>query len=149
MDVTLRISQPSLGFRSIMLPKSAILSSGNGREPVSAAPRKLSQLLADFGVSSTRSSKSEAASLSLPVSEPPVASAPATPAREAGGATTWMPKRHVPDAARGDSHLSALFDRVEALLGTPTATDYYRAYTGDALCGHGIASTGMAMVAER
>ena len=34
-----------------------------------------------------------------------------------------MPKRHVPDAARGDSHLSALFDRVEALLGTPTASE--------------------------
>ena len=123
MDVTLRISRSSLGLHRIMLPKSAVPSSGSGREPASAAPRKLSQLLADFRVSSTRSPKSEAASLSLPVSDPPVASTPVAPAREADGATTWMPKRHVPDAARGDSHLSALFDRVEALLGTPTASE--------------------------
>ena len=52
-----------------------------------------------------------------------VAIAPSAPARETGGATSWMPKRHVPEAARGDSHLSALFDRVEALLGTPTLSE--------------------------
>lgn len=32
-------------------------------------------------------------------------------------ASNWMPKRHVPDAVRADSHLSALFNRVQSLLG--------------------------------
>jgi predicted ATPase with chaperone activity len=34
-------------------------------------------------------------------------------------ATSWIPKRHVPDVVRTDSHLSALFSRVQNLLGTP------------------------------
>ena len=37
--------------------------------------------------------------------------------QDAGTAVSWMPKRHVPESVRTDSHLSALFSRVQSLLG--------------------------------
>lgn len=94
--------------------------SGNRRGENAAPARSLSQLLADFGIaaptgvqprhaennvsSASRTEPKETKRISRPVA--------------AGGVTTWLPKRHVPEAARSDSQLAALFDRVEALLGS-------------------------------
>lgn len=120
-----------------MTSQSAVPASTSGNDTASPSPRKLSQLLADFGVSraSGRAFKSSAASESpsthtagVSHAQPnlvvvPVGGHEATSVKEPGGAATWMPKRHLRDAARSDEQLSALFDRVEALLGTPVATE--------------------------
>jgi hypothetical protein len=37
---------------------------------------------------------------------------------EVDSATSWLPKRHMPDAVMANSHLSALFSRVQTLLGS-------------------------------
>ncbi len=37
--------------------------------------------------------------------------------------TSWIPKRHIPDAVLADSHLSALFSRVQTLLGAQQSVD--------------------------
>ena len=57
------------------------------------------------------------------LAEPPVAhvnansNATVADADESQSETSWMPKRHVPQAVLADSHLSALFSRVQSLLG--------------------------------
>lgn len=76
--------------------------------------RDLSQLLAEFGIQSTPKADE-------PNPQPEHRSEHASPQPAAPGITSWLPKRHVPEAVRGDSQLVALFDRVEALLGSPTA----------------------------
>ena len=86
--------------------------------------RDLSQLLAEFGIPSGNAAKSESASVDGNAGRD--SRAPSTPMSASPGAvgiTSWLPKRHVPEAARGDSQLVALFDRVEALLGAPNATE--------------------------
>jgi len=40
-----------------------------------------------------------------------------TVASDADSATAWMPKRHVPESVLTNTHLSALFNRVQSLLG--------------------------------
>ena len=42
---------------------------------------------------------------------------------EASSITSWLPKRHVPDAVLASSHLSALFSRVQTLLGTQQSSN--------------------------
>lgn len=94
---------------------------GPNSESAGAPLRDLSQLLAEFGIQSSSTPKLEAekAARTSPSSTGP--STEPSPAI-AGNITSWLPKRHVPEAARGDSQLVALFDRVEALLGAPAAT---------------------------
>ena len=95
---------------------------GPNSESAGAPLRDLSQLLAEFGIQSSTTAKVEA--------EKPPRTTPASAQRAstepapaiAGNITSWLPKRHVPEAARGDSQLVALFDRVEALLGAPAAS---------------------------
>lgn len=71
--------------------------------------------------SSVATPNSEKASASIATAEPKTEQEaeplPPDEKQDAGSATTWMPKRHVPDSVRADSHLSALFDRVQSLLG--------------------------------
>lgn len=87
----------------------------NGSADAANPPlRDLSQLLAEFGIQSSSAVKNDQAPTTESRSEP------AAPQSSTPGITSWLPKRHVPDAVRGDSQLVALFDRVEALLG-PTA----------------------------
>lgn len=95
---------------------------GSKSDAGEAPLRDLSQLLAEFGIKSA----------STPKDAPQAGDGPAAPLAEktasapangtSGGITSWLPKRHVPDAVRGDSQLVALFDRVEALLGGPSAS---------------------------
>ena len=42
---------------------------------------------------------------------------------ETDSAVSWIPKRHVPDAVLANSHLSALFSRVQSLLGAPQSAE--------------------------
>lgn len=96
-------------LRSTMTKNSQVPDSESADGPL----RDLTQLLAEFGIQSG----------TAPVNESPAVSEPrrAEPGNGsgAGGITSWLPKRHMPEAARGDSQLVALFDRVEALLGGP------------------------------
>ncbi|MEK6260719.1 MAG: AAA family ATPase [Planctomycetota bacterium] len=105
----------------MMTPKTFVPAGGTSNESDAAPPRSLTQVLADFGISTsaTLQSKCDGASGQPPAS--PDVTRSARPVA-AGGATAWLPKRHVPEAARSDSQLSALFDRVEALLGSQTST---------------------------
>ena len=59
--------------------------------------------------------------------ESPSSSVESEPTPETDPITAWLPKRHVPDAVRADSHLSALFNRVQTLLGSrhTTATETF------------------------
>ena len=104
-----------------MTQKTFVPAGGTSNESGAAPPRSLTQVLADFGISTSAAlqSKCDGAGARTPASaESTGAARPVA----AGGATAWLPKRHVPEAARSDSQLSALFDRVEALLGSQTST---------------------------
>ena len=104
-----------------MTQRNLVSASGTRSDTASSPARSLNQLLADFGISTPATQQPRPNG----VGEKPAASAkPPSVARPvaAGGVTAWLPKRHVPEAARSDSQLSALFDRVEALLGTQPAT---------------------------
>lgn len=81
-----------------------------------APQRSLAQLLADYGISTsgTPQPKNEATTAATETTSSE--HRPAQPGT-AGGITSWLPKRHVPEAVRGDTQLAALFNRVEALLG--------------------------------
>ena len=50
----------------------------------------------------------------------------AQPETPQGSAPSWMPKRHMPSAVLADSHLSALFNRVQSLLGSQNSADAER-----------------------
>jgi DNA-binding PadR family transcriptional regulator len=90
----------------------------NGPFTESAPPlRDLSQLLAEFGIQSSSAPGKPSAEHSKEDAPPHKEST-----APAAGITSWLPKRHVPEAARGDTQLVALFDRVEALLGAPSSS---------------------------
>ena len=95
--------------------------SGATRASETPPLRDLSQLLAEFGISSGTAPKEDAPSTT---SQDEARAERRSVANSASpvGITSWLPKRHVPDAVRGDSQLAALFDRVEVLLGGSTAT---------------------------
>ncbi len=93
------------------------LNSDSGGTPL----RDLSQLLAEFGIQSGSVSQDESAPPGRDAATAGGRSSSAPSTGPSGGITSWLPKRHVPESARGDSQLVALFDRVEALLGAPTA----------------------------
>jgi len=103
------------------MKQNALMSSSTNSHESGAMPqRSLSQVLADFGISTSSTAAAE------PVGDGDQAATPMEPvgasrAVAAGGVTSWLPKRHVPEAARNNSQLSALFDRVEALLGSKPA----------------------------
>ena len=71
------------------------------------------------------------AALSRSASDPATLTACDTATAEPGSTppiTSWFPKRHVPDSVRSDLHLSALFNRVQSLLG-PRQTAETEAYS--------------------